>query len=85
MGNSRNNGEPEPWEGFKAYSPEVGFKMICQAAEDGFVTAMYYASAMYRHGYGTEPNSELADVWFYAARKLDVDNKGLHMVNITLN
>ena len=79
------NGEPEPWEAFKEFSPEVGFKMIRQAAEDGFVTAMYHVSSMYRHGYGTEPNSELADVWFYAARKLDVDNKGLHMVNITLN
>lgn len=79
------NSEPEIWEGFKAYSPEVGFKMICQAAEDGFVTAMYYASAMYRCGYGTELDQELADAWFYAARRLDEQNKGLRMVDFTVN
>lgn len=79
------NGEPETWEAFKEFSPEVGFKMILQAAEDGYVTAMYYASTMYRCGYGTEPDSELADAWFYAARRLDEQNKGLRMVDFTVN
>lgn len=79
------NGQPEPWEAFQDYSPESGFQMVRHAAEDGFVTAMYHVSSMYRRGYGTEPDPDLADAWFYAARKLDVDNKGLHMVNITLN
>lgn len=79
------NGKPEPWEVFKEFSPEIGFKIIRQAAEEGFVTAMYYASSMYRRGYGTEPNPELADAWFYAARKLDVDNKGLRIVDFALN
>lgn len=81
----KRNGQPEPWEAFQDYSPEMGFKMVHQAVEDGFVTAMYHVSSMYRRGYGTEPDPDLADAWFYAARKLDVDNKGLHMVNITLN
>ena len=79
------NGKPEPWEVFKEFSPEIGFKIIRQAAEEGFVTAMYYASSMYRRGYGTEPNPELADAWFYAARKLDVDNKGLRIADFALN
>ena len=79
------NGQPEPWEAFQDYSPEMGFKMVHQAAEDGYITAMYHVSSMFRRGYGTEPDPDLADAWFYAARKLDVDNKGLHMVNITLN
>ena len=79
------NGQPEPWEAFQDYSPEMGFKMVHQAAEDGYITAMYHVSSMFRCGYGTEPDPDLADAWFYAARKLDVDNKGLHMVNITLN
>ena len=76
------NGQPEPWEAFQDYSPEMGFKMVHQAAEDGYITALYHVSSMFRRGYGTEPDP---DAWFYAARKLDVDNKGLHMVNITLN
>lgn len=79
------NGQPEPWEAFQDYSPEMGFKMVHQAAEDGYITALYHVSSMFRRGYGTEPDPDLADAWFYAARKLDVDNKGLHMVNITLN
>ena len=79
------NGQPEPWEAFQDYSPEMGFKMVHQAVEDGYITAMYHVSSMFRRGYGTEPDPDLADAWFYAARKLDVDNKGLHMVNITLN
>lgn len=79
------NGQPEVWEAFQDYSPESGFQMVRHAAEDGFVTAMYHVSSMYRRGYGTEHNPDLADAWFYAARKFDVDNKGLHMVNITLN
>ena len=79
------NGKPEPWEAFKEFSPEVGFKMIRQAAENGFVTAMYHLSSMFRCGYGTEPDPNLADAWFYAARRLDEQNKGLRMVNITLN
>ena len=79
------NGQPEPWEAFQDYSPELGFKMVHQAAEDGYITALYHVSSMFRRGYGTDPDPDLADAWFYAARKLDVDNKGLHMVNITLN
>lgn len=79
------NGQPEPWEAFQDYSPEMGFKMVHQAAEDGYITAMYHVSSMFRCGYGTEPDPDLADAWFFAARKLDVDNKGLHIVNITLN
>lgn len=79
------NGKPEAWEAFQDYAPESGFQMVRHAAEDGFVTAMYHVSSMYRHGYGTEPNSELADVWFYAARRLDVENKGLHMADFTIN
>jgi len=79
------NGQPEPWEAFQDYSPEMGFKMVHQAAEDGYITAMYHVSSIFRCGYGTEPDLDLADAWFYAARKFDVDDKGLHMVNITLN
>ena len=79
------NGKPEPWEAFKEFSPEVGFKMIRQAAENGFVTAMYHLSSMFRCGYGTEPDPNLADAWFYAARRLDEQNKGLRMVGFTIN
>lgn len=79
------NGKPEPWEAFKEFSPEVSFKMIRQAAENGFVTAMYHLSSMFRCGYGTEPDPDLADAWFYAARRLDEQNKGLRMVDFTIN
>lgn len=79
------NDKPETWEAFKEFSPEVGFKMIRHAAEDGYVTAMYYASAMYRCGYGTKLDQELADAWFYAARRFDEQNKGLRMVDFTVN
>ena len=79
------NGKPETWESFRDFTPERGFQMIRQAAENGFVTAMYQVSSMYRRGYGTEPDPDLADAWFYAARKLDVDNKGLYKFNFALN
>ena len=78
------NRKPKDWEVFQDYSREAGFKMIRQAAEDGYVTAMYYASTMYRCGYGTESDSELADAWFYVARRLDKQNKGLRMVDFVV-
>lgn len=77
--------KPETWEAFRDFTPESGFQMTRQAAEDGFVTAMYHVSSMYRRGYGAEPNPDQADAWFYAARKLDVDNKGLFKFNFALN
>lgn len=79
------NGKPETWEAFRDFNPKSGFNMIRQAAEEGFVTAMYHVSSLYRRGYGTEPDPDLADAWFYAARKLDVDNKGLYKFNFALN
>ena len=79
------NGKPEAWEAFKDYSHKSGFQMIRQAAEEGFVTAMFHVSSMYRRGYGTKPNPDLADAWFYTARKLDVENKGLYKFNFALS
>ena len=79
------NGKPENWEAFRDFAPERGFQMIRHAAEDGFVTAMYHVSSMYRSGYSTGADHELADAWFYTARKLDVDNKGLYKFNFALN
>lgn len=79
------NGKPEAWEAFQDYSHKSGFQMIRQAAEEGFVTAMFHVSSMYRRGYGTKPNPDLADAWFYTARKLDVENKGLYKFNFALS